>query len=56
MRAVAVRWCEPCPVIAECGEAAKWLRTDFGVWGGKDRTKRPRKVLHSMDIPVEADQ
>lgn len=52
LREVAAAWCQACPVIDECDQAAKWLRVDFGVWGGRDRTKRPRKAgLHTVETP-----
>lgn len=42
-RAVAVTWCRPCGVIAECAAAAADKREKFGVWGGRDRTVRNRR-------------
>jgi hypothetical protein len=40
-RARAARRCGGCPVFAECGEAARVRNERFGVWGGRDRTRRP---------------
>lgn len=41
LRLIAARWCGDCPLIVECGAAAKENKESFGVWGGKDRTRRP---------------
>jgi hypothetical protein len=41
-RAKAVLRCGGCPVFAPCGEAARVRNERFGVWGGRDRTRRPR--------------
>lgn len=43
MRALAARWCAGCPVLAECDRAGVEAKHKFGVWGGKDRTRRARK-------------
>jgi hypothetical protein len=40
-RALAMRWCTGCPVIVECDAAATARHESFGVWGGRDHTKRP---------------
>lgn len=42
VRAVAATWCEQCPLIVECDDAARELRVTFGVWAGRDRTRRQR--------------
>jgi Transcription factor WhiB len=41
-RAEAVKLCSGCPVLAECDEAAEARQERFGVWAGKDRTKRQK--------------
>lgn len=41
-RAHAVAMCAGCPVLTECGEAARANDERFGVWGGADRTRRPK--------------
>lgn len=40
VRAEAARWCAPCIVLGQCTEAARELKPSFGVFGGKDWTKR----------------
>lgn len=42
VRAAAATWCTDCPVMAECADAAKQHRVAFGVWGGRDFTRRRR--------------
>lgn len=42
LRAMAARWCTGCPVMSECGAAAEERKETFGVWGGRDRTPRPK--------------
>lgn len=39
-RALAASWCTGCPVLVECGQAGAEYRANFGVWGGRDRTRR----------------
>jgi hypothetical protein len=41
-RKKAARWCRGCPVLHDCGAAAAARREAFGVWGGRDFTKRQR--------------
>lgn len=43
LRELAAKWCAGCPVIVECDAAAVENKERFGVWGGRDRTKRERK-------------
>jgi hypothetical protein len=40
-RGEAARLCLGCPVFHPCGEAARARGERFGVWGGRDRTRRP---------------
>lgn len=40
VRADAAARCAPCVVLAECTEAARELKPSFGVFGGRDWTKR----------------
>jgi hypothetical protein len=42
-RAEAVRLCRGCPVIQPCRTAATANNETFGVFGGKDFTRRPGK-------------
>jgi hypothetical protein len=42
-RAEAARLCRGCPVIAECRAAAKARGERFGVWGGKDFTRKTNR-------------
>jgi hypothetical protein len=42
-RAIAVKWCKRCPVLILCRQAAEERDERFGVWGGVDRTIRPRR-------------
>ena len=37
-RAIARRLCNPCPVLAECHDAAEANNERFGVWAARDRT------------------
>jgi hypothetical protein len=41
-RRKAVRLCRACPVLAECGEAARARGERFGVWGAVDFTRNPK--------------
>lgn len=43
-RALAASWCAGCPVRRECADTGAAIRADFRVWGGRDRTIRPRKA------------
>lgn len=47
LRAMAARWCEGCPVLAECDQAAKEMKASHGVWGGRDVTKRSKGEKNS---------
>lgn len=38
-RAHATQLCQRCPVIRECAAAADSSDENFGVWGGRDRTR-----------------
>jgi hypothetical protein len=41
--AEACKLCQGCPVLRPCRDAAEAQRETFGVFGGVDFTKRPRK-------------
>jgi hypothetical protein len=43
-RKLAAQWCRPCPVRAECGQAAEAHDERWGVWAGVDRTRRQGKA------------
>lgn len=55
LRALAVAWCRPCPITAECAEAATEQRERFGVWGGRDRTAIPRRKRTAAAVLTESD-
>jgi hypothetical protein len=38
----AARLCGACPVLIQCGEAATETRESWGVWAGKDGTRKGR--------------
>jgi hypothetical protein len=40
-RRVAAILCAGCPVFDPCGEAATARAEPFGVWGGRDFTRKP---------------
>ena len=42
-RREAARLCFGCPVLVECGAAATANDERWGVWAGRDFTRRPRK-------------
>ncbi|MGD7707009.1 WhiB family transcriptional regulator [Microlunatus sp. Y2014] len=46
-RKTAAYWCDGCPIITACGEAADENNERWGVWAGVDRSPqhrgRPRK-------------
>jgi hypothetical protein len=42
-RARAALRCGGCPVLVECGRAAVARRERFGVWSGKDYTRKPTR-------------
>lgn len=44
-RAEAATLCAGCPVFFPCGQAAEAHDERFGVWGGRDFTRRPGKKL-----------
>jgi len=44
LRTLAVRWCQPCPLLDLCDAAATEDREAFGVWGGRDRTPCGRRA------------
>jgi hypothetical protein len=46
-RAVAAQLCQHCPVITPCRESAEFHDERFGVFGGRDFTRRPWKVARS---------
>lgn len=43
-RSLAATWCAGCPIRCECAEAGAATRANFGVWGGRDRTTRPKST------------
>ena len=43
-RAIAAKQCAGCPVIKECAATADAAAEKWHVWGGKDRTTKPRKA------------
>jgi WhiB family transcriptional regulator, redox-sensing transcriptional regulator len=43
---VARKWCEDCPVVAECLEYALACNLEWGVWGG--RTEVQRRALRAQ--------
>jgi hypothetical protein len=40
----AAEQCRPCPVLGLCGQAATARSESWFVWGGKDRTRFPRRA------------
>jgi len=40
-RAIAITLCDHCPVLTECRRTAQLRGERFGVWGGKDFSRRP---------------
>jgi hypothetical protein len=44
-RAVAVQLCPHCPILTECRDSAEANDERWGVWGGKDFSRRPCKKL-----------
>jgi len=51
-RRLAVAWCEPCPIKAECHAAAEANGEKWGVWAGIDRTAhtgRPTQKAAGLD-------
>jgi hypothetical protein len=40
-RAVAVMLCDHCPVLTVCRDTAEQRQVTWGVWGGKDFSRRP---------------
>lgn len=36
LRQIAQRWCQGCPLLTPCNDAANVGRVSFGVWGGRD--------------------
>ena len=40
LRAMAARWCAGCQIVDECAQAGGEFKSTFGVWGGRDVTKR----------------
>jgi WhiB family transcriptional regulator, redox-sensing transcriptional regulator len=47
-RNLAALWCDGCPVLDPCREAAKANDERWGVWGGVDFTVRPGKKLTAV--------
>lgn len=43
-RTEAARRCAPCPILDLCNTTAKVARERWGVWGGRDRTPKPKSV------------
>lgn len=52
--AAAFRWCAPCPVRRECGEAAD-SRQDVGLWAGSYRTKNGHDKTAYRVVPLLPD-
>ena len=48
-RRKAVRLCRDCPVVGECGAAARARGEMFGVWGGIDHTRNPKARMGGDD-------
>jgi hypothetical protein len=40
-RKQAAQWCVGCPVFLQCGQAAEAHDERWGVWAGRDFTRRP---------------
>jgi hypothetical protein len=43
-RAVAVMLCDHCPVLTVCRDTAELRQETWGVWGGKDFSRRPGRA------------
>ena len=43
-RATAVMWCDHCPVLTVCRETVELRDERWGVWGGKDFSRRPGRA------------
>ena len=43
LRELAAGWCAGCSIWSECDAAAIEMRASFGVWAGRDRTRRSRR-------------
>lgn len=51
----ALKICESCPVIKECGEWAATQNEEFGIWGGqscRQRTRARRKLIPKSALCV----
>jgi hypothetical protein len=48
-RAIAARWCGPCPVLGECRAAAEARGEKWYVHGGKDFSPRPYELKINTD-------
>lgn len=48
-RALAARWCQSCPLIRECHDAAEERGERYHVWGGVDRTA-DRKLTNTTQM------
>lgn len=44
VRTEAAGACSWCPVKSRCAALAAAAKPDFGVWAGRDRTRRPRNT------------
>ena len=43
-RAIAVMMCDHCPVLTACRDTAELRQETWGVWGGKDFSRRPGRA------------
>ena len=43
-RAIAVMLCDHCPVLNICRDTAQLRQETWGVWGGKDFSRRPGRA------------
>jgi hypothetical protein len=44
-RAAAIMFCDHCPVVDPCRHTAETRGERWGVWGGKDFSRRPGRKL-----------
>jgi hypothetical protein len=49
VRAEAASACSWCPVKSRCAALAAAAKPEFGVWAGRDRTRRPRNTTTTID-------
>jgi Transcription factor WhiB len=51
-RATAVMLCDHCPILTVCRDTAEQRQETWGVWGGKDFSRRPgRKKVTTNGEP-----